>query len=602
MGTSRGRRQGTAPDATIMHRRPALGPAALRRASREPKQARRFQAREQRWPLALALASFAVPMAFLLAYGEMFYWGSDLVANAAYGVTLFSDVIKSGWTVPKPAELLIYGILLRLTGDLWFLHLALIIMTAVTVWAGCRLILDRYGSRLACVAFAALVLGLPRIFGATLSGGSGVMSVMFLMLAIRELSRMQGDSASRLQPRATALAILFLSMANLSRPDCWPCTYLIVAVFFWNRMRAKSGWSRSDAWFLAPLAMPLVWIALGAAFFGDPLYSMNIARSFAVDHFSDEATQPMAGAGPLIAFANHLWTRLPDLYFENFRSLVHSLLFSAFMIAGAFVAARRDKRSLMLLLCPIAGTLLFYLVYAFRGILFRTDYLYAVLFFSLIPLAIGFATAMRFLVRVPFLIARRPAPARMKDRLPAVLLPIVLLALLAGPFRTQVIRETLPTLRERAKVARTFRPAVDQLVRDIRAQRASVPPVIIGSQWLPPSRIALKLGTGKDLYLLERVGRKANEQELPDLTGRILYCALHDPPPKGMEDFLHGLVGDTARRDMIYRRDGIAIVRSMPSNARMQSYSTREAARKHVTACSNYGRRGRKASAGTARG
>ncbi|MFH1144359.1 MAG: hypothetical protein V1774_07435, partial [Candidatus Eisenbacteria bacterium] len=211
--------------------------------------------REHAIAAGLALACFCTHLIFLIRYGEMFFWGSDLVANAAYGVTLFSGVLNAGWTVPKPAEMLLFGAIHRMTGDLWFIHLALIVVTAVTVWTGCRLILRHYGSTLGCVAFGLLMVALPRTFRATLAGGAGVLAAMFLLLAILCL----GGAGRR---RERILAVVFLSMANLARPDCWPCTYLIIflVMLFKARARGGPGWTGADLWFLVPMGMPLVWV------------------------------------------------------------------------------------------------------------------------------------------------------------------------------------------------------------------------------------------------------------------------------------------------------------------------------------------------------
>ena len=91
-------------------------------------------------PLGLSLLCFLYYVAFLLQFGEMFYKGSDVVANTAYGMTMFSEVHRAGWTVPKLTHMVLFGSVYWITGDLWFVHLVLIMATALTVWAGCRLI------------------------------------------------------------------------------------------------------------------------------------------------------------------------------------------------------------------------------------------------------------------------------------------------------------------------------------------------------------------------------------------------------------------------------------------------------------------------------
>ncbi len=172
-------------------------------------------------PLGLSLLCFLYYVAFLLQYGEMFYKGSDVVANTAYGMTMFSDVHRAGWTVPKLAHMVLFGSVYWITGDLWFVHLVLIMATALTVWAGCRLIQKYDESPIGCLAFCVFMMTLPRTFGTTLSGGPGCINVMFLLLAIVCLDRIDRISHK-------ILAVLFLSLANLTRPDSWPRTHLLV--------------------------------------------------------------------------------------------------------------------------------------------------------------------------------------------------------------------------------------------------------------------------------------------------------------------------------------------------------------------------------------
>jgi hypothetical protein len=507
--------------------------------------------REHAIPAGLALACLCTYLIFLIRYGEMFYWGSDLVANTAYGVTLFSGVLSAGWAVPKPAEMFLFGTIYRMTGSLWFIHLAVIGVTALTVWAGCRLILRHYGSPLGCIAFFVFMTALPKAFNATLAGGAGVLNAMFLLLAILCLSR-PGRRADRI------LALVFLSMANLSRPDSWPCTLLIILLFLLSKVRGPNGpgWTWSDLWFLVPLGMPLIWAGVGAAFFGDPLYSMHVARNFTAEVYAD-ASQPAGGGAPKVSrFLPHLQSSLFGLFSVPGWLSARTAVLTLLTLTGMGAMLRKDARTLLLIGCPIGGTLLFYFLYALMGSLFRADYLYALLVFTALITSVGVGAAAG--------LARKLPPRRWSGWAQTGIAGAILLFLAAGAVRGEIVSDVLPQLRNRAAAARWSRPAVERLVEDIRRGGGAGTPIVLSTHAVPPSRIALRLGTGKGLYLVERLVGKQRVGEhnaLPALKGRTVYYCFQEPLPEDVGEFLRPLIEVAPECKAIYRHQGLMILK-----------------------------------------
>jgi len=372
-------------------------------------------------PLGFALVCFFTYPAFLFLYGEMFYKGSDVVANTAYGMTMFSEVHRAGWTVPKLAHMLLFGSVYWITRDLWFVHLALIVATALTVWAGCRLILKHYDSPIGCVAFCMFMMTLPRTFGTTLSGGPGCINMMFLLLAIVCLDRID-------RKIYLILAVLFLSLANLTRPDSWPSTYLLVLLVVTLRLFGRQGpkLNRGDLAFLIPLGMPLVWVLVDWTVFGDPLYSAKIARTFVVEAVRGKSLPGGPERNLLVAYFPHVKSSLFDLFSLSGWFSIRAGLVGLLGVAGTVTMLRKEPRTLLLVACPLVGTLLFYFVFALRGTLFRLDYVYSAHVCVILIVSVGLGSLCGLTLRV------RPRP--IGRFLQVGLACLVLLALTVGPF------------------------------------------------------------------------------------------------------------------------------------------------------------------------
>lgn len=502
-------------------------------------------------PIGLALLCFCYYLAFLAHYGEMFYHGSDIVANTAYGATLFTEVPRAGWTVPKPAEMLLFGAVYRVTRDLWFIHLVLIVAAALTVWAGCRLILKHDGNPIGCIAFCVFALTLPRLFRTTLAGGPGGMNLSFLLLAVVCAARIE-------QPKCRILAIVFLSLANLSRPDSWPCTYLIVLVILSQRVFDRTGpvLTRGDLWFFIPLGMPLVWGFVGWLAFEDPLYSMRIAQTFAIEVYGGRPLPPGAEPSALAAYLPRVKSSWFDLFSVSGWFSTRAAVVGVLFCGGIASMYRGQPRVLLLTFCPFVGTLFFYLVYALLGTLFRSEYIYSALVLVALFVSAGLGSLCG-LVRS----ARRPWLGRC---LQAAIACAVLLVLTAGPFQQRIVRETIPMLRSYASVSKRSQPAIERLVEDVRRSPGSPAPVFLTTQWVPPSRIALGLNTGKDVYLLERLAarkRQGHQDLLPALEGRTVYFCLGQPVGRDLERFVRPLMDRSTGCREMHNREGISLLK-----------------------------------------
>ncbi|MGW8319943.1 MAG: hypothetical protein ACWGSD_00160 [Thermodesulfobacteriota bacterium] len=505
-------------------------------------------------PLGLSLLCFLYYLAFLFRFGEMFYKGSDVVANTAYGMTMFSEVHRAGWTVPKLVHMVLFGSVYWITGDLWFVHLVLILGTALTVWAGCRLIQEVDESPVGCLAFGIFMMTLPRTFGTTLSGGPGCVNVMFLLLAIVFL-----DRTDRISHKI--FAVLFLSLANLTRPDSWPCTYLLVLLVVAPRLFGRKegpALNRTDLLFLIPLATPLLWVLVDWTVFGDPLYSAKIARTFAVEYLSGKKRLHGGGGGgewsPVAAYFPKVKSALFELFLLSRWLSVKTGLVGLLGVAGTVAMLRKEPRTLLLVACPFAGTLLFYFVYALRGTLFRSDYVYTVLVCTLLIASIGLGSLCG--------LALRARPRLLGRFLQGGLACLVLLALTVGPFQKKIVAERIPQLKSRAALSVEADTAVEALVEDVR--RSKVAPVILTSRWIAPSRIALRLGTGKDTFLIERLVSRERLGEpslLPPLEGRTVYLCGPNKASRDEVRYLQRLAEQAKRRDMIYETPRIVIVK-----------------------------------------
>jgi hypothetical protein len=450
----------------------------------------------------------------------------------------------------------LFGAAYWMTRDLWFVHLILILAASLTVWAGCRLIQRYPVGPIGCFAFCVFMMALPATFGTTLSGGAGCINVMFLLLAIVCLDGM--DRTGRMGNRIPA--VLFLSLANLTRPDSWPCTYFLVFFVVTLRLFGRKGppLNKADLVFLIPLGMPLVWVLVDWTVFGDPLYSVKIARTFVVETITGSKGLPGGDSGD---WGNPVADYLPKVKLVLFRLFslpgwvsIRTVLVGLLGVAGAVTMLRKGPRTLLFVACPLAGTLLFYFVYALRGTLFRSDYVYSVHVCVILIASVGLGSLCGLALRV--------RPRTIGRFLQWSLACLVLLVLMVGPFREKIVAEKIPELKQRAALSVVANAAVDALVEDVR--RTGSRPIVLTTKWVSSSRISMRLGTGKDVFLVERLVSREGMGEpslLPPLEGRTVYFCFVNKARRDVTLYLRGLMNRAHRRDIIHDRSGLVVLK-----------------------------------------
>jgi hypothetical protein len=445
--------------------------------------------------------------------------------------------------------MLLFGSAYWVTRDLWFLHLVLIMATALTVWAGCRLIQKHYDSPFGCIAFCTFMMTVPRAFDTTLTGGPGCINMMLLFLAVVCVDRID-------RKRNLILVVLFLSLANLTRPDSWPCTYLIVFLIIALRLfdRKRPVLNRADLAFLIPLGMPLVWVLVDWTVFGDPLYSVRIARTYVVEAILGEGSSGGPERNRLAAYFPKVKSTLFDLFSLSGWFSIRTVLVGFLCLAGAFAMLRKQPRNLLLVACILFGTLLFYFVYALRGTLFRTDYVYSLYVCVLLIASVGLGSLCS--------LARHVRPRLIGGFLQVGLACLVLLVLTVDPYQKKIVEVRFPAFKKRAIVAENANAAIDSLMEDVR--RTEEPPIILTTQWVPGSRISMRRKTGKDLFLVERLvsrQRLGKPSTLPEFGGRTVYFCFVNSTRRDVGLYLRRVIGQAKRRDVIYDKGGLVVLR-----------------------------------------
>jgi hypothetical protein len=471
----------------------------------------------------------------------MFYRGSDVVTNIAYAMTMFQDVYCGAWSVPKPSHMLLCGLLYGVTRDLFFVNMLFLIATALTVYAGCWLILRYYQSAVGCVAFCVLMMTIPRIFLATASGGPGCLNTFFLLAAIACVGKIH-------QTGFRILALVFLSLASLTRPDSWLSVSLIVLLILLLRLLPQddSKVNKGALLFMIPIGMPFVWMLVNWAVFSDPLYFKTLVNEFKLRH---------GEAWPTV------WHWTYPLYLSNafFDAFALSSWLSArtavlviLCLTGIVSMFRKQRRMLMLLSCPFFGTILFYCFKSNPST--RYDFMY----YPFVVVALAASVGLGSLCGL----VRHSRYRRLSRFIELSLACLILLFLVARPYKQRVIDYLIPVLESRAIVSKRAEEAIQSIVDD--ANRTDTVPIIVSTMAVPPSRIAIRLSRGENIFLVERLLAKENmgNQVLPsNLDGRIIYCIGRESAPKHLGDYLKRLVVKSKRNEVIYDKEGLLVLK-----------------------------------------
>ncbi len=491
-------------------------------------------------PIIISLICFAYSINFLIRYGEMFPRGSDVVSNTAYGLTMFGDSYHAGWSVPKPSQMILFGLTYRITGSLWFVNALFVVAAALLIYYTCRIMDKSYGVPIPFLVFAVLVMMMPFFFGATLGGGSGLLNTMFLLIAlayIRDLSRL----------RNRIMVIVFLSAASLTRPDNWANTYLIVFCIFALKYfpRNRPQFDRADLLFLIPLFMPAVWHIMDYFVFGNVFYSRWLAQRFAIEYSNRSKVFD--------------WHKYPGLVKSAFFSAfylsawlsVRTLILIALSVTGIVTMFIKQRRILLFMACPFLGTIVFYLATYVRGMLFMNRFLFYNYVFIIFAVSVGIAQLGIFVLYLPV--------RYLRNILQVALTCLIVLFIVYVPFKTKIVDSMLPGLKARSTVVKRESKAVRSIENDLSSGDN---PVIMANLSIATSRIALRVRTGKDIYLLERlVGlEKLGVQDfLPDMKNRTVYLAYGKSVKGGVKNLIQRIEEEAVKIETIFDEDGLKI-------------------------------------------
>ncbi len=494
-------------------------------------------------PIAISLICFAYSISFLIRYGEMFPRGSDVVSNTAYGMTMFGDSYHAGWSVPKPSQMILFGLAYRITGSLWSVNMLFVAASALLVYYTCRIMDKNYGALIPFLVFAAFVMMTPFSFGATLGGGSGLLNTLFLIIAlahIRDLSRLKNR----------VMVIIFLSAASLTRPDNWVNTYMIVSCIFALKYlpRNRPKFDRVDLLFLIPLFMPVVWHIMDYFVFGNLFYSRWLAQRFAMEYSSGRTFD---------------WHRYPGLVKSAFFGTFHlsswfsvrTLTLIALSVTGIVTMFVKQRRILLFMACPFFGTIALYFATYVRGMLFMSRFLFYNYIFIFFVVSVGIAQLGIFILYLPV--------KYLRNALQVALTCLIVFFIVYTPFRTKIVASMLPGLSSRSEIVRRENKAVQSIVDDLSPDDV---PIVMANLSISTSRIALKLGTGRDIYLLERlVGleKLGVQYFLPDMENRTVYLAYGKSVKGGIKNLIQRIEKEAVKIETIFDEYGLKICKCL---------------------------------------
>ena len=117
----------------------------------------------------------------------------------------------------------------------------------------------------------------------------------------------------------------------------------------------------------------------------------------------------------------------------------------------------------------------------------------------------------------------------------------------------------IPGLKSRADVVEKENKAVRALVGEAKTRDK---PVILTTLHIACSRVALELGTGREIYLAERVVGLESlgvKDYLPDLTGRTVYLAYHKSVGGRIRELIQRIEKNAREIETIFDADGLEI-------------------------------------------
>jgi hypothetical protein len=504
-----------------------------------PLRAEDLDTRARRASLAVALASFAYLAGFLLRFGEVFDTGSDVVNNTAYGHTLFDHVYRAGWSAPKPVEMLLFGLLYRVSGSLWVVNMLFVVATALLIYYGCRIIGRTDGTFAPCLVFAALVAMMPLSFSVAVHGGSGLPNTLFAFMGLAYASDL-----NRLRDRI--VMVVCLSAASLARPENWVSACLIILCVLGLTLQRPYRYSlrRHDLLLVIPLIMPVVWHLIDYGVFGNFFYSKWLAHRYAIEYETSHHGSE--------------WFRYPALVKDAFYETLHvpswrsvrAVVLVVLALMGARAIFMRQRRMLLFLACLFCGTIAFYFVVYLSGLLIFPRFFYCAYIVVLILVAVGVGQIAS--------VAPEMLGGRWRSAVRVAMVGAVV-AFLLGPFGSELLAERIPELRNVAEDVAQQSKAVNALVHHARSDSR---PVILSTLSIAPARIALALHTGRDIYLAERVvgvERLGVTDHLPLLEGRAIYLAYGDGEDSSVAALLASIEKKAKRIEILLDEGGVRV-------------------------------------------
>jgi hypothetical protein len=282
--------------------------------------------------------------------------------------------------------------------------------------------------------------------------------------------------------------------------------------------------------------------------FGNLFYSRWLAQRFAIEYSSSRTFD---------------WHKYPGLVKSAFFGTFHlsswlsarTLTLIVLSVIGIVTMFMKQRRMLLFMVCPFLGTIFLYFAVYIKGMLFMSRFLFYNYIFIFLVVSVGIAQLGIFILHLPV--------KYLRNVLQVILACLMVFFIAYTPFKTKILASMLPGLKARAEVVRKENIAVQSIMDDLSVGDE---PVILANLSIATSRIALKLGTGKDIYLLERlVGlEKLGVQDpLPDMRGRTVYIAYGKSVKGGIRNLIQRIEKKAVEMETIFDEYGLRICKCL---------------------------------------
>jgi hypothetical protein len=437
--------------------------------------------------------------------------------------------------------MLIFGTTYWITKSLWFVNVVSIAAAALLIYYACRIMDRKYGVPIPFLVFAAFMMMTPFSFSATLGSGSGLLNTLIIFIALLYINKL-----SSLKNRI--IVVVFLSMANLTRPDNWVSKYLML--FFIFTLKYLPGnrpkFDKYDLLFLIPMGMPIVWHLMDYAVFGDLFYSRKVAQRFVTEY----------------ARSNNVfdWHKYPGMVKSSFFNTfylsswlsVKTLGLIALCIIGIVTMFIKQRRTLLFMACPFFGTIAFYFVTYVNEMLFMGRFLFYNYIFIFFVLSVGIAQLSSFVLHIPV--------RYLRNFIRVAVACLIVFLIVHKPFKAKIIDSMIPGFKNRSVTVKKENEAVRAIKNDVNLNGDNC--VIFTTLYVACSRISLELRTGRDVYLLERlVGlQKLGVKDfLPDLRNRTAYLAYHGSVGGNIGELIQKIEKEAGKTEAIFDEGGLNI-------------------------------------------